>query len=370
VEREARRSASLEEEQKEAERAETIEYLKTLGGFSFGSLGLFFALTAGAGLEDVVAGNLVLVALCAYGTYLLFFDGGVTQAALEQQAIQQLADEEGEIMIGAPRATIGCFDAKDVCASSESVVETMKKDGCARLNGAISASTAASLLEYVNDALDRKREEVVSGAKPESASFGDVLMRENRFDLKLDLDPAVCTALDEALQPLRPIMSSLLGKEAELFELAALISDPRAPRQPVHPDTPFRQGESAASITAFVALQDVDASMGPTAVIPGTHTAEAHEKFNNRDDGGRQRVALLREKPNHLGTLKTGDANLIDSRLLHCGTGNESFKRRVLFYFSYRAKGARTAPGSLLTSIRQRGYTLEQPISYFESACA
>eukprot|EP00966_Prymnesium_polylepis_P048990 1133754-Prymnesium_polylepis.1 len=58
---------SFEEEQKEAERAETIEYFKTLGGFSFGSLGLFVALTTGAGMEDVLAGNIVLVALCAYG---------------------------------------------------------------------------------------------------------------------------------------------------------------------------------------------------------------------------------------------------------------------------------------------------------------
>jgi len=65
--------------EKAAEREETLEYFKTLGGFSFGSLGLFVALTAGAGMEDVQAGNLVLVALCVYGAYLLFFDGGVTE---------------------------------------------------------------------------------------------------------------------------------------------------------------------------------------------------------------------------------------------------------------------------------------------------
>ena len=90
----------------------------------------------------------------------------------------------------------------------------------------------------------------------------------------------------------------------QLFELAALIADPRAPRQPVHPDTGFREGEGAAAITAFVALQDVDELMGPTCIIPGTHTAEAHVRFNNRDDGGRERVALLREKPNHVGVSR------------------------------------------------------------------
>ena len=49
----------------------------------FGSLGLFVALIAGAGMEDVQT-NLVLVALCVYGAYLLFFDGGVTQRTAEE----------------------------------------------------------------------------------------------------------------------------------------------------------------------------------------------------------------------------------------------------------------------------------------------
>ena len=54
-------------------------------------------------------------------------------------------------------------------------------------------------------------------------------------------------------------------------------------------------------LASAVASQDVDEAMGPTAVIPGTHTAEAHQRFNDRDDGGRERVALLREQPNHVG---------------------------------------------------------------------
>jgi len=350
---------SFEEEQKAAERAETVEYFKTLGGFSFGSLGLFVALTAGAGMEDVLAGNLVLVALCAYGSYLLFFDGGVTQAALEQQAIQQLAEEEGDIMSDAPRASVGVFGADSTVADPTPAVERLEADGYTRVNGALSEGAASSLLEFVNAELEKKRQEAKQGAIEESQAFGDVLMRDNRFDLKLSLEPPVRAALGEALPSLKPLFAGALGEDAELFELAALVSDPRSPRQPMHPDTPYKQGEGAAALTAFIALQDVDESMGPTAVIPCTHTAEAHERFNNRDDGGRERVALLREQPAHIGTLSTGDANLIDSRLIHAGGANESNKRRVLFYFSFRKKGARMSPGSLLTSVRREGYTLE-----------
>ena len=50
-------------------------------------------------------------------------------------------------------------------------------------------------------------------------------------------------------------------------------------------------------------------------------------------------VKLLREYGNHQGVLRTGDANMIDSRLVHAGGANNSRKRRVLFYFSFRRKG-------------------------------
>lgn len=294
--------SDVDEAERAAERAETLEYFKTLGGFSFGSFGLFVALTAGAGLDDQAAGNLVLVALCIYGSYLLFFDGGVTQAALEAQAVQQLADEEGDIMAAAPRATVVEYPA---AVDPEALAQTLDDDGFARVNSILSSETASALLEHVNSELGAKREAVKAGKEAESRSFGDVLSRENRFDLKLDLKPPVQAALTEALQPLQPALSRVLGEEAELFELAALVSDPRSPRQPVHPDTPYREGLGAAVITAFVALQDVEVDMGPTSIVPGTNTEEAHVRFNSADDGGREKVALLREKPNHVGTLGT-----------------------------------------------------------------
>ena len=46
-------------------------------------------------------------------------------------------------------------------------------------------------------------------------------MRENRYDLFLDLDPPVCKALGEVLRVLKPMLTGLLGAGAELFELSA-----------------------------------------------------------------------------------------------------------------------------------------------------
>ena len=180
-------------QEKQEERAETVEYFKTLGGFSAASIGLFVALTAGAGMEDVAAGNIVLVALCAYGVYLLFFDGGVTQAALENQAIRQLAQEEGDIMSTAPRADVGAFSAEAVMASASPAVEALETDGYVRIDEALSPQTASALLAYVNEELEQKRAALTDDMDLASQSaFGDVLMRENRYDLMLDLEPPVC----------------------------------------------------------------------------------------------------------------------------------------------------------------------------------
>jgi ectoine hydroxylase-related dioxygenase (phytanoyl-CoA dioxygenase family) len=239
-------------------------------------------------------------------------------------------------------------------------VAALDRDGAARIDDVLSLETAQNVLAHVTRTLEEKRKALEAQDLRAEGSFGDVLMRENRYDMLLDLDPPVQAALQEALTAVAPTLAGALGPDAELFELAALIADPKAPRQPVHPDTPYREGEGAAIITTFCALQDIDAEMGPTDIVPRTHTAEAHERFNAKDDGGREKVALLREYGNHKGVLSIGDANLIDSRLIHAGGGNDSRKRRVLFYFSFRRKGKVTPSGSLAYALRREGYTLDQ----------
>ena len=145
------------------------------------------------------------------------------------------------------------------------------------------------------------------------------------------------------------------GGRARLCEFAALVSDPGSARQPVHPDTNYRRDRCV--VTSFVALQDVAADMGPTVFIPGSHTASAHLAF--REAGERGGAAL--EAPHGVATLGTGDATVFDSRLLHCGGGNESDRRRVLFYFSFEVDGSDN-PNAAVSSIRDelRGaFTLE-----------
>ena len=95
-------------------------------------------------------------------------------------------------------------------------------------------------------------------------------------------------AAKEASSNLRQILAKTCGnrnmggsssdeKQIELLELAALVSDPQSSRQPVHPDTNYRQ--NLCAVTTFIALQNVTEAMGPTLFIPETNTLEAHKSF-------------------------------------------------------------------------------------------
>ena len=52
--------------------------------------------------------------------------------------------------------------------------------------------------------------------------------------------------------------------------------------------------------------------------------------------------------------VRRGDAVMMDSRVLHCGSANESEARRVLFYFSFRVAAAHVALGTLDAELQRR----------------
>lgn len=254
-------------------------------------------------------------------------------------------------------------------ASTASRIAELRREGVVRVDGAIPPEIASALLPHVNGALEIAIAEVADGAAFElgaspSSHFGQVMQRHNRHDLKLDLTPPVDEAVGALLRTLGPTLSSCLGADAVLYECAALISDPHAPAQPIHPDTPYRDDQDLAVLTAFVALQPIDETMGPTAFIPGTHTAAAHAALqargsasSARGDGtplGAMGSLVGGHRPSWRGLLGTGDACVFDSRLLHCGLANESCRRRVLFYVSFRARDAAAPPGTLLWKLRER----------------
>ena len=235
---------------------------------------------------------------------------------------------------------------KKKAPSTSMIARTLKQDGVVLLKDALSASSAATLREEI---LERRSKAyaAVDGGEDWRLYFADVLLKSNRCDLLLPLkEGGMQKALRELLQnsKLANVIVSTIGEDATLYELAALISEPGAPRQPVHPDNPHQ--ENPPLLTCFVALQDISVSMGPTTFLPRTHTAAAHAEF---DDHVNQRDSMLENRPNVVALLKAGEAALFDSRTMHCGGANEILdgSSRVVLYVSFRNPSATEAIGNV-----------------------
>ena len=100
----------------------------------------------------------------------------------------------------------------------------------------------------------------------------------------------------------------------------------------------------------FLALHDVSAEMGPTIVLPRTHTEQAHREFNCGSGLGARR-ALLNAAPHRIPCPRRGDGLLLDSRVLHCGGDSRASERRTLFYFTFLRRGM--APALRRSSIHE-----------------
>ena len=235
---------------------------------------------------------------------------------------------------------------KSKAPSVAQATRTLKQDGVVRLNGVLSASTAATMRKEI---LERRAAafSAIDGGDDWRQYFADVLLKSNRCDLLLPLkgSRAVQTALRELLLQgtLANVLLSTLGDDATLYELAAIVSEPGSPRQPVHPDNPYQ--EHPPLITCFVALQDIASSMGPTTFLPKTNTAAAHAEF----DTVFQRDAMLQKRPSVVALLNAGDASLFDSRTMHCGGANNIHEgaTRALFYVSFRNPRATQSIGNI-----------------------
>ena len=200
---------------------------------------------------------------------------------------------------------------------------------------------------------------------------------KHRYELLLLPTPPLEDAVRTVLSGCRSLYTSLVGTSGALVEFGAIVSEPGARQQDVHSDIPY--SDHTLLFTTFLALQDVDASLGPTIVFPRTHTDQFHRRVrvanaeaNAHAGGGEESLSLslprffdllmpdwlrlggatLRppfdELPHEQMTLRAGDVLIYDTRLFHCGgancatAGDDDAKRRVLLQFSLLAPNPRT----------------------------
>ena len=259
-------------------------------------------------------------------------DAAINDAPLDAQI--SVGAHEADLLLEAPREGVPPV-------LRQRAAEAIHNDGLCTVDSVVSQSAAWALLTHVNHRLG---ESLCSDEKSGEAMLGAILCRQHRHDLKLDLGvPSVHGALTAALAALGTPLTTLLGSGAELFELGALVSDDGAPQQPLHPDVPWHSRLTV--VTAVVALQDVDKSMGPTLYLPRTHTERSRAAlwgFDPQDDD--EIAGMLSQSALRIPLLRAGDCILFDARTMHCGGANTSGKRRVLFYFSFRRRRALALP--------------------------
>lgn len=250
-------------------------------------------------------------------------------AALPILSSEQSSHESQAGMVGDAEGTV--LSASPLLPWPVPTAAALRKDGVILDPHALSSSQAAKLRAHCEAQLSAAMSEVSAGDVDESEFFGSVLARQQRFDMKLALDPLVAEALGEALDGcLAPTIRDVLGsRDPFLAELGVIRSMNGAPRQPLHADTP--RSDAPVLLTAFLALQDIDEDMGPTTFLPGTHAdAEAHAALSSPTE-----KAKLLSQGRRLGNMPEGACALYDSRLLHAGGANNSPRPRWLMYAGF-----------------------------------
>jgi Phytanoyl-CoA dioxygenase (PhyH) len=241
---------------------------------------------------------------------------------------------------------------------TQKYIHDLAADGVIRIDHVLSKELCAAILDFTNQSLDKAEEDSnQNDRRNETMLFGNVFERANRFDMYLrptaeSVVDACLHSLLNAQSPLGMLFSQLLLQSQAnsqdvdrqncnkipnlpFHELSCLISDPGSVAQPLHPDSPYYPVQ-APMWTVFCALQPVSRQMGPTVVVPGTHT----KRFHDPPAGANVRTLMHQECTYRRAELSTGDCIVMDARTFHYGSANMSSsdenQRRSLLYFTLR----------------------------------
>ena len=184
-----------------------------------------------------------------------------------------------------------------------------------------------------------------------AAGFDEVVQRSpGRWDIPISPDEF---GVDERDLPWWPLITAVLGDDAEHSFSGVVYSDPGSPAQCWHIDSPHVSEDHlpAHALNVMIALHDTPLAMGPTELAKGSHRLTNHL----------QNPALVSDKlvyqhettvPEQLAAdtydttpegfssaLTAGSVLIFDDRILHRGLGNASDSRRSMVYFAYRQAG-------------------------------
>ena len=184
-----------------------------------------------------------------------------------------------------------------------------------------------------------------------AAGFNEVVQRSpGRWDIPISPSEF---GVDERALPWWPLITAVLGEDAEHSFSGVVYSDPGSPAQCWHIDSPHVSANHlpAHALNVMIALHDMPLAMGPTELARGSHRLTNHLQnpalvsdelvYQHETTTPEQLVAHTEQvvPEGFSSALATGSCLIFDDRILHRGLGNASDSRRSMVYFSYRQKG-------------------------------
>ena len=184
-----------------------------------------------------------------------------------------------------------------------------------------------------------------------AAGFDEVVQRSpGRWDIPIS--PSEFGVAERDL-PWWPLITAVLGDDAEHSFSGVVYSDPGSPAQCWHIDSPHVSADHlpAHALNVMIALHDTPLAMGPTELARGSHRLTNHlrnpalvsdELVYQHETTGPEQLVTEAEQAVPAGfssPLAAGSCLIFDDRMLHRGLGNASDSRRSMVYFSYRQAG-------------------------------
>ena len=248
----------------------------------------------------------------------------------------------------------------------ESSAQILNAHGVCVVRG--SSRGCAACLAEVLAGLDRKLSlPGIMSAHPPERHFlpvqmtvaSDTQVAAHQRDFKLLFSSCIEAMLRDALSgEAGATLSALLGSDAEMQELTAVISEPGAASQAAHSDDTWSAHGVPRRVTLFLALHDIDdEAMGPTRFWPETHAPRCFPgrtsssitsslaclpviclsvcRFPDERWLPPTEARVAQRPPSCWFALSAGDAVLMDSLTWHCGGANSSGRRRTLLSASF-----------------------------------
>ncbi len=180
------------------------------------------------------------------------------------------------------------------------------------------------------------------------AGFVEIVQRSpGRWDVPIS--PAEFN-FDDRSAPWWPLVSSVLGADAEHSFSGVVSSEAGTPAQHWHTDSPHESERHLAphAINVLLALHDIPLQMGPTECAGGSHRLTNHLSnkklvideliYQHQSTCPESLVAGLDEPVPiaYAEDMPAGSWLIFDDRLLHRGMANAAAETRHVAYFSYR----------------------------------